>query len=190
MEVRNHAFDQVRAQLKPSFSDEIKGGYMIFVIFGGPRKWIQKLVQIWSKTGPKLAKSWPETGQNLARNQPETGQKLARIWPEIDQKVTKIASKWCQKARQKAIKSGAFAGRPKSRIGGFSSAARHEKRRRARWFVGSRPCASSLSICCIQCRNFSCEAFVRLLRQRFFAAEFHRCGGHEIHFVESNAGQR
>ena len=67
MEVKNHAFSRMRHGLKPSFSDEIKGGYMIFVIFGGSRKSIQKLVQIWSKTGPKLAQDWPKIGQNLAR---------------------------------------------------------------------------------------------------------------------------
>ena len=104
MEVKNHAFSRMRHGLKPSFSDEIKGGYMIFVIFGGSRKSIQKLVQNWPKTGQKLARNWPRPGQKPARNWPETGQKLAasgsrraqklvRNRPQIERKVVKSRSK-------------------------------------------------------------------------------------------------
>ena len=101
MEVKNHAFYVFRAFLKPSFSDEIKGGYMIFVIFGGPRKSIQKLIKIWPKTGQKLARTWPKPGQNLARTCPEVGQDLPKNRPEIDQKVIKIVSKSSSNSHQK-----------------------------------------------------------------------------------------
>ena len=97
MEVKNHAFYVFRAFLKPSFSDEIKGGYMIFVIFGGSRKSIQKLVQIWPKTGQNLARNRPETGQKLAASGSGRAQKMVRNRPQIDRKVVKSSSKKCVK---------------------------------------------------------------------------------------------
>ena len=86
MEVKNHAFYVFRAFLKPSFSDEIKGGYMIFDIFGTPRKSIQKLAKMWPKIGPNLAQNGPKAGQKLARIWRRVGQELLRSWPEAGRK--------------------------------------------------------------------------------------------------------
>ena len=101
MEVKNHAFYVFRAFLKPSFSDEIKGGYMILAIFGGSRKSIQKLVQIWPKTGQNLARNRPETGQKPARNWPETGRERIRTCPEDGQESATNRPKSGQKQVEK-----------------------------------------------------------------------------------------